>query len=281
MKYSTVIMALLGNIAAIEVEHHHHHHHYAPVSFAEGEGEGEVAAATAVADADADEAKPKKGGKKSKSKGKGKKGGKKSKSKGKGKKGGKKSKSKGKKGGKTYAPITASGDDGKWTPYDSRRNFEQHVAKAADVVAAQKAFEKKQTAEIKAMNDKAAADAKALRNKVGAARNRQMAGDYPQHPFPTLKQWASPPQTLAELNQGVWGEGEGEGPKKGTPAWSYKEKADSLKEVRRVVAEQERFMAEHNAMVAKNFADDDAAAKSLRARVSRARQTQLQGGMDY
>ena len=70
-------------------------------------------------------------------------------------------------------------------------------------------------------------------------------------------------------------------PKKGTPAWSYKEKADSLKEVLATVAEQERFMAEHNKMVADNFAADDAAAKAERARVSRARQTQLQGGLDY
>lgn len=88
------------------------------------------------------------------------------------------------------------------------------------------------------MNDKAAADARKLRNKVGAARNRQMAGDYPQHPFPTVKQWASPPLTLVELQ----GDGEAAaapaGPKKGTPAWSYKEKADSLKEVMATVAEQ-------------------------------------------
>ena len=71
------------------------------------------------------------------------------------------------------------------------------------------------------------------------------------------------------------------GPKVGTPAWSYKEKADSLKAVRAAVAEQERFMAEHNAMVAANFAHDADAANAERARVSRARQTQLQGGLPY
>ena len=129
------------------------------------------------------------------------------------------------------------------------------------------------------MNDKAAADAKKLRNKVGAARNRQMTGEYPQHPFPTIKQWASPPQTLAQEEPVA--AAVVEGPKKGTPAFSYYEKAASLKAVTAAVAEQERFMAEHNAMVAKNFADDNTAAKALRARVSRARQTQLQGGMDY
>jgi hypothetical protein len=268
MKYSVVLMALLGNIAASELTHHHHHHsYYAPVSFVEAEGDGEVA----------DEAKPKKAGKKAKKS--------KSKSKSKGKKAGKKGKKGSKKGGKkTYTPVKASGDNGRWTPADSRRNFEQHVSIARDVVEAQKAFEKKQTDDIKKMNDKAAADAKSLRNKVGAARNRQMAGDYPQHPFPTLKQWASPPQTLVDLSAGAWAEPEAAapaGPKVGTPAWSYKEKADSLKEVRRVVAEQERFMAEHNAMVAANYAADDAAAKAERARVSRARQTQLQGGLDY
>ena len=82
------------------------------------------------------------------------------------------------------------------------------------------------------------------------------------------------------MEEGAWAEPEGP-PKKGTPAFSYFEKANSLKAVRAAVAEQERFMAEHNAMVAKNFADDDAKAKALRAKVSRARQTQLQGGLDY
>ena len=71
------------------------------------------------------------------------------------------------------------------------------------------------------------------------------------------------------------------GPKAGTPADSYKQKADSLKAVNAAVAEQERFQAEHNKMVADNFAADDLAAKTERARVSRARQTQLQGGLDY
>jgi len=99
-----------------------------------------------------------------------------------------------------------------------------------------------------------------------------MAGDYPQPPYPMLKTWAGPPSNLMQVS---------EEPKKGTPADSYKQKADSLKAVRAAVAEQERFMAEHNAMVAKNFADDTAAAHKERARVSRARQTQLQGGMDY
>lgn len=117
MKYSVVLMALLGTISAAELEHHHHHHtYYAPVSFVQGDGEAQAQAE--------DAAKPKKA-KKSKSKGKGKK----SKSKGKGKKG--------KKGGskaKTYKPVVASGDGGKWTPADSRRNFEQHVMKANDVV---------------------------------------------------------------------------------------------------------------------------------------------------
>lgn len=166
MKYSVVLMALLGNIAASEIAHHHHHHHaYAPVSFAEGEGEGEAT----------EEAKPKKAkkakkGSKSKSAKKSKKGGKK----------GSKSKGKGKKGGSgAYTPVVPSGDGGKWTPADSRKTFEQHVAKANDVVKAQEAFEKKQTSDIKKMNDKAAKDARSLRNKVGAARNRQMSGEYP------------------------------------------------------------------------------------------------------
>ena len=71
------------------------------------------------------------------------------------------------------------------------------------------------------------------------------------------------------------------GPKAGTPADSYKQKADSLKAVTAAVAEQERFMAAHNKMVADNFSADDNAAKTERARVSRARQTQLQGGLAY
>ena len=77
------------------------------------------------------------------------------------------------------------------------------------------------------MNDKAAKEAKALRNKVGAARNRQTYGDYPQHPFPNVKQWSQPPQTLVDLSEGAWAEPEA-GPKAGTPAFSYKAKADSL-----------------------------------------------------
>ena len=106
-----------------------------------------------------------------------------------------------------------------------------------------------------------------------------MAGDgYNQIPYPTVKQWAQPPEILAEEEPAAAAPA---GPKVGTPAFSYKEKADSLKAVRAAVAEQERFMAEHNAMVAKNFADDTAATHAERARVSRARQTQLQGGMDY
>ena len=54
-----------------------------------------------------------------------------------------------------------------------------------------------------------------------------------------------------------------------------------MAKVNAAVAEQERFMAEHNAMVAKNFADDANAANAERARVSRKRQTQLQGGLGY
>ena len=264
MKYSVVLMALFGTIAAEELAHHHHHH-YAPVAFAESAEEAEPKKAAKKAKKDKKSKSAKKGGKKSKSAKKG------SKSKGKGKKGGK------------YVPVVASGDGGKWTPADSRKAFEQHVNIAADVVKSQEAFELKQTTDIKKMNDKAAANAKKLRNKVGAARNRQMTGEYPQHPFPTVKQWASPPQTLAELQQGAWAEpaAAAEGPKAGTPAYSYMEKAKSLKAVRAAVAEQERFMAEHNAMVAKNFADDAAKAMALRSKVSRARQTQFQGGMDY
>lgn len=276
MKYSTVLMALFGTIAAEELAHHHHHH-YAPVAFAEGDGE-------AVAEAEAGPKKKSKSAKKSKkgskSKGKGKKGkGKK----GKGKKGSKSKGKSAKKAAKTYTPIVASGDNGTWTPADSRKNFEQHVSKAFDVVKNQEAFEAKQTSDIKKMNDKAASNARKLRNKVGAARNRQMAGEYPQHPFPTVKQWASPPAALAEMEEGAWGEPAAApaAPKRGTPAFSYFEKANSLKAVRAAVSEQERFMAEHNAMVARNFAADDKAAKTLRAHVSRARATQLQGGMDY
>ena len=201
MKYSTVLLALVGTTSA------HHHHHHAPVSFAQGQLANE------------------------------------------------------------------------WNPAQSRKTFEQHVGTASKVVKTQEAFEKKQTKDIKKMNDKAAANAKALRNKVGAARNRQAAGEYPQHPFPTVKQWAQAPQFLSELNQGAWSNAAA--PKKGTPADSYKQKADSLSAVNAAVAEQERFMAEHNKMVATNFAADDNAAKTERARVSRARQTQAQGGLDY
>ena len=225
MKYSTVLLALVGVAAA---RHHHHHHHSAPQAPVVFSQEGAWAY-------DEEEKKPK------------------------GKKGVKGKKSK-------------AAKKGPWTPADSRKLFEDSVKNAANVVKTQENFEKKQTSDIKKMNDKAAAQAKALRNKVGAARNRQMAGEYPQHPFPTVKQWAAAPQFLAETEAD---------PKKGTPAWSYKEKADSLKAVRAAVAEQERFMAAHNKMVADNFAADDAKAKALRAKVSRARQTQLQGGLDY
>ena len=131
------------------------------------------------------------------------------------------------------------------------------------------------------MNDKAAKDAKSLRNKVGAARNIQMTGEYPQHPFPTVKQWSQAPQFLSELNQGAWANAPKADPKMGTPAWSYKQKADSLSAVNAAVAEQERFMAEHNKMVADNFAADADKAMKLRSHVSRARQTQAQGGLDY
>ena len=157
-----------------------------------------------------------------------------------------------------------------WTPADSRKTFEDHVSTAAKVVKTQEAFEKKQTHDIKQMNDKAQKENRALRNKVGAARNRQMAGNYPQHPFPTVQQWAAAPQFLSQAS-----------PKKGTPADSYKQKADSLSAVNAAVAEQERFMAEHNKMVADNYASDDNKAKTERYRVSRARQTQAQGGLDY
>ena len=219
MKYSVVLMALVGAISAASLEHHHHHHHHqAPVVFAEDNEQAE-------------NEKPKKA-------------------------------KKAKKAGK--AKKTA------WTPAQSRSTFEAHVKQASKVVKAQEAFEAKQTSDIKKMNDKAAKDAKNLRNKVGAARNRQTSGEYPQIPFPWVKQWAAPPQTLAQ-----------EDPKKGTPAWSYKQKADSLSAVRAAVAEQERFMAHHNKMVADNFAADTAAANLKRAQVSRARQTQIQGGLAY
>ena len=218
MKYSTVLLALVGATAA---HHHHHHHHSAPV------------AAPVVFSQEGAWAEEEKNGK------------------------GKKSKKAAKKA---------------WTPADSRKTFEDHVASAAKVVKTQEAFEKKQTGDIKKMNDKAHKEARALRNHVGAARNRQMAGNYPQHPFPTVKQWAAAPQFLSQAEAD---------PKMGTPAWSYKQKADSLSAVNAAVAEQERFMAAHNKMVADNFAADDNKAKAERARVSRARQTQLQGGLDY
>ena len=214
MKYSTVLLALVGATAA----KHHHHHHSAPVAPVVFSQEG---------------AWEEKSGN------------------------GKKSKKAAK---------------GAWTPADSRKTFEDHVSTAAKVVKTQEAFEKKQTSDIKKMNDKAHKEARALRNHVGAARNRQMAGNYPQHPFPTVKQWAAAPQFLSQAEAD---------PKMGTPAWSYKQKADSLSAVNAAVAEQERFMAEHNKMVADNYAADDNKAKTERARVSRARQTQAQGGLDY
>jgi len=97
-----------------------------------------------------------------------------------------------------------------------------------------------------------------------------------------VKQWAAAPQFVQLAgDEGKEKDAKPAGPKPGTPADSYKQKADSLRAVRAAVAEQERFMAEHNKMVADNFAADDAAAKAKRARVSRARQTQLQGGLDY
>ena len=108
MKYTVVLMALLGKIAASELTHHHHH--YSPIEFVES------------ADGDNMEAKPKKKDKKAKKAKKGKKGGKKSKS---------------------LPPIVPSGDGGKWTPSDSRKTFEQHVANAAAVVKTQEAFEAK------------------------------------------------------------------------------------------------------------------------------------------
>jgi hypothetical protein len=301
MKYSVVLMALLGTAAARH--HHHHHHHQAPVAFAQDDAEdaGEEAvdaqdSANGLAEDEAsaeDEAAPKKGGAAPPKKGaKGAKGASAPKKAGKGGKGaspkkGKsaskkaKSASKGKGKGKkaaTVDPYKATGDGGRWTPADSRRVFELHVGQAANVVANQAKFEAKQTAEIKAINDKASAEARALRNKVGAARWRQTAGDYPQNPFPWVKQWAAPPQTLSQVEADPVKE---DGPKRGTPARSYYEKEESLKAVRAAVAEQERFMAEHNAMVARNYAADTAAANAERARVSRARQTQIQGGMPY
>ena len=169
---------------------------------------------------------------------------------------------------------------GPWTPADSRKLFESQVAEAANVVKTQQAFEKAKTADVAARNDKNTADTLALRNHVSAGRTRQTAGEYPQNPYPTVKQWAAAPQ-FVQLAGDEEAEAKPAGPKKGTPAFSYKEKADSLKAVRAAVAEQERFMAEHNKMVADNFAADDLAAKTERARVSRARQTQLQGGLDY
>ena len=169
---------------------------------------------------------------------------------------------------------------GAWTPADSRKLFEKQRDEAANVVKTQQAFEKKKTADVAARNAKNTADTLALRNKVSAARTRQTAGEYPQHPYPTVKQWAAAPQ-FVQIAGDEEADAKPAGPKPGTPAWSYKEKADSLRAVNAAVAEQKRFMAEHNKMVADNFAADDAAAKAERARVSRARQTQLQGGLDY
>ena len=202
MKYSLVLMALLG----VSARHHHHHRQYYPHSFAQEEKEP-------------------------------------------------------------------------WNPTKSRETFEAHRDEAAQVVATQEAFEARKTADVAARNEANIAAANKLKNHVKLARTRQMAGDYPQRPYPTVQQWAARPQFLAQEEPAA--EEANPGPKPGTPAFSYKEKADSLKEVRRTVAEQKRFMAEHNQMVADNFAADDAAAKAERARVSRARQTQLQGGLDY
>ena len=109
--------------------------------------------------------------------------------------------------------------------------------------------------------------ARTLRDHVSKGRTVMMAGEYPQQPYPTVKQWAQQPQFLSQEEPVA----APAGPKAGTPAFSYKAKADSLSAVTAAVAEQERFMAEHNAMVAKNYADDDAAAKAYRAKVSRAR----------
>merc|ERR1719223_594566 len=168
-----------------------------------------------------------------------------------------------------------------WTPADSRTLFEKQVKEAADVVKTQKAFEAAKTADVEARNDKNTADARALRNHVSAGRTRQTAGEYPQNPYPTVKQWAAAPQFVQLAGDEETDVKKPAGPKAGTPADSYKQKADSLRAVRAAVAEQERFMAEHNKMVADNFAADADAANAERARVSRARQTQLQGGLDY
>ena len=203
MKYSIVLIALLGSTSAIS-HHHSHHHHHPHHSYAQKEA--------------------------------------------------------------------------KWTPAESRSTFEAHVAEAANVVKTQQAFEAAKTADVAARNAKDTAESQAYSDKVKLARTRQQAGDYPQPPYPMLKTWAGPPASLMQMSAPVPAP---EDPKKGTPAFSYKEKADSLSAVRAAVAEQERFMAAHNAMVAKNFADDTAAANKERARVSRLRQTQLQGGMDY
>ena len=170
---------------------------------------------------------------------------------------------------------------GSWTPADSRKLFEKQVAEAANVVKTQQGFEKTKTADVAKRNAKNTADTLALRNHVSAGRTRQTAGEYPQNPYPTVKQWAAAPQFIQLAGDEETKDAPPAPPKKGTPADSYKQKADSLRAVTAAVAEQKRFMAEHNKMVADNFAADDLAAKTERARVSRARQTQLQGGLDY
>ena len=179
--------------------------------------------------------------------------------------------------------MTFGGDEGKgsWTPADSRKLFEKQVAEAANVVKTQQGFEKTKTADVAKRNAKNTADTLALRNHVSAGRTRQTAGEYPQNPYPTVKQWAAAPQFIQLAGDEETKDAPPAPPKKGTPADSYKQKADSLRAVNAAVAEQKRFMAEHNKMVADNFAADDLAAKTERYRVSRARQTQLQGGLDY
>ena len=171
--------------------------------------------------------------------------------------------------------------DKSWTPADSRTLFEKQVKEAANVVATQNSFEKTKTADVASRNAKNTADTLALRNHVSLGRSKMTAGEYPQNPYPTVKQWAAAPQFVQLSEDPETAVEKPAGPKKGTPAFSYKEKADSLRAVTAAVAEQKRFMAEHNKMVADNFAADDLAAKTERARVSRARQTQLQGGLDY
>ena len=168
-----------------------------------------------------------------------------------------------------------------WTPADSRALFEKQVQEAANVVATQKSFEKTKTADVASRNAKNTADTLNLRNHVSNGRTKMTAGEYPQNPYPTVKQWAAAPQFVQLSEDDETAMAKPKGPKPGTPADSYKQKADSLKAVLAAVEEQKRFMAEHNKMVADNFASDDFEAKKERARVSRARQTQLQGGLDY